>query len=322
MSTANAKHDNWLPSFNVKFDLTDKWVLRFAASKAMARPDIGLLKNYTVVTRIAPAVIYADEVANTTYTYKIQAGNPYLKPMTADQFDLALEHYFASVGSMTVTVFKKKFYDYVQSGTLVREVVNNGVERDVLVKMPMNGDGAEIEGVEFAYQRFFDFLPAPFDGLGMQANYTYVSNKGITTSQLISESADGSTGTAGGGVSYDETAVKPDALEGISPRSYNLIAMYEKNKLSMRLAYSWRSKFLVTAVDCCVGLPVWQDDAGFLDGSVRYRLTDKVELSLEGSNLLGTDTVLFQQVDNNGTLKPNAWFKNDRRAQVGLRLKF
>ena len=48
-SNAKAKHTNWLPSFNVRFDLTPQWLLRFAASKAMSRPDMGLLKNFIQV---------------------------------------------------------------------------------------------------------------------------------------------------------------------------------------------------------------------------------------------------------------------------------
>ena len=76
---------------------------------------------------------------------------------------------------------------------------------------------------------------------------------------------------------------------------------------------------LVTAIDCCIGLPIWQDATGYLDASFKYRLTANFELSIQGSNLLGTDTVLFQQVDNTGLLKPTSWFKNDRRIQFGIR---
>jgi hypothetical protein len=106
--------------------------------------------------------------------------------------------------------------------------------------------------------------------------------------------------------------------------------MFEKGKWSARLAYNWRSKYLVTRQDCCVALPIWQRAAGFLDGRVAYRINDNVEMSLEGTNLLSTETVLMQQVDgpmSDGTdrpllLLPNAWFKNDRRIQAQIRLKY
>src|SRR3546814_19452705 len=92
------------------------------------------------------------------------------------------------------------------------EVTNNGVTEDVRVNRPVNGDGASIYGAEFAFQTFFDFLPAPFDGFGVQANYTYVKNDGIETVNLTNEPAGG---TAGGGLTYEESTVKAKAIEGI-----------------------------------------------------------------------------------------------------------
>ena len=81
-------------------------------------------------------------------------------------------------------------------------------------------------------------------------------------------------------------------------------------------------KFMVTAVDCCVVYPVWQDDYGQLDGSVRWRINDTMELMLSGSNLTNEETVLTQQVehsDNGGLRLPNAWFQNDRRYTLSFR---
>ena len=256
------------------------------------------------------------------FQYKSNAANPYLRPMTADQYDLSLEHYFAQIGSFTATAFYKQFYDYIQYGSYDLQVTNNGVSRKIELSGPVNGAGAQIDGLELAYQRTFDFLPAPFNGLGIQTNYTYVRNQGISNANLETESADGNTNTGGGGLSQASDSINPHALEGISKDSYNFILMYDNSKISARLAYNWRSKFLVTAVDCCVGLPIWQNSAGYLDASLRWNVTDRVQLSLEGSNLLDTDTVLKQQVDQKGTLAPNAWFKNDRRIQAGVQLKF
>ena len=45
-SRAVANNTNWLPSLNLRFGLTDDQFIRFAASRAMARPDMGLYKNY------------------------------------------------------------------------------------------------------------------------------------------------------------------------------------------------------------------------------------------------------------------------------------
>jgi iron complex outermembrane recepter protein len=330
-STAESSNEQWLPSFNIKFDIADQWVLRFAASRAMARPDIGLLKNYVELSTSLPGADGTDPryvrtngvITGVNPTYTANAYNPYLEPTTADQFDIALEHYFAEVGSLTLTAFYKKFDNYIQYGAYDLDVTNNGVTRTVQVRGPMNGGGAEVQGFEVAYQRFFDFLPEPFNGFGIQANYTYIDNQGITNTNLkvASGGADGQTaqpGSAG-------TVLQVDQLEGLSEHSYNLVGMYEKGPWAARLAYNWRSEFLVTAVDCCVYLPIWQDAAGFLDGSIRYAVNDRLELSIQGSNLLSTETKLYQQVTDSsdgGVLTPNAWLRSDRRLVMGLRFRY
>lgn len=342
-------HINWLPSLNFKVNLDDKWLVRFAASRAMSRPDMGYLRNYFYVQGSAltaselyvgnPDIVYG--VAGSTdprtncgagnpcsyngFRYTASSGNPRLKPTTADQFDITVENYFDTVGSFTFNLFYKQFHDYIQNGT--RQTItltHNGVTRDVLVTGPVNGEGASIKGFEIAYQRFFDFLPAPFDGLGIQANYTHLKNTGIKNTGLGSTSAGGGggLGTGGGGVISAFDNITVDVLEGLSDDAYNVVLMYEKGPWAARAAYNWRSEYLVTAADCCVGFPIWQDAAGFLDASLRYRVNDNIELNIQGQNLLNTDTVLKQQVDNRGTKLPNAWFQNDRRVQFGVRLKY
>lgn len=335
-TTARATHKNWLPSFNVRVDLSPQWLVRLAASKAMSRPDIGLLKN---VARIGQGLPQGNQnfddprwiknaegdIIGVTPEYSGSSFNPYLKPITAWQFDLSLEHYFANVGSFTLALFHKKFYDYIQYGAFDREVTSNGVTRMATVRGPANGKGAKIQGFEVAFQRFFNFLPAPLDGLGVQANYTYIRNKGISNANLTSVGSDGGIISNPG---TQNSTLDPGTLEGLSKHAYNLVGMYEKDKLAVRLAYNWRSRYLVTAVDCCVYLPVWQKAAGFLDATVRYALTDNVELNLRGSNLLNTTTKLEQQVtdlespEGRIVLVPNAWFQNDRRFEVGARFKF
>ena len=329
---ANAKHTNLLPSLNLRLDLSREWLIRFAASRAMSRPDIGLLKNFERVSQNLPATNAPTDsrwikdangnIIGVNPIYSASAFNPYLKPITADQFDLSLEHYFGNAGQFSVALFHKKFYNYIQSVTMTQDVTNNGVTRPVLLTEPVNAPGAKIDGFEVAYDTFFDFLPKPFDGFGIQANYTYVKNSGITNTNLGPPNSPTNTNAGNKNTSLD-----PGALEGISKHTFNLVGLYEKGRISARVAYNWRSKYLVTAVDCCVYLPVWQKASGYLDASIRYRLTDSIELSLEGSNLLNTKTVLLQQVTDKNSpegkiiLTPNGWFQNDRRFIVGVRWK-
>jgi TonB-dependent receptor len=338
---ADVTHIDWLPSLNLRLKLNDQWQLRFAASRAMSRPDMGYFKNFVAISApsfdtnctTSGACVKNAQGIPTDYIPKwtASAGNPGIKPTTADQFDFTAEDYFASVGSFTFDAFYKKFYNYIEYGSYAQNFTNNGVTETVRINGPINGDGATIKGFELAYQRFFDFLPGIWSGFGIQANYTHLVNTGITNTHVSDVSGSGDLNTGGSGIDSSVEAIDPHALEGLSDDSYNVVAMYEKGSWAARLAYNWRSKYLVSASDCCVGLPVWQHAYGQLDGSVRYKVNNNIEVSLEASNILGANTVLQQQVEGdipgktpNAPMKlvPNAWWKNDKNFQLGVRLKY
>lgn len=332
LSSADVNYENWLPSFNLKLEPVDGVVIRYAWSTAISRPDMGNLRNYVSVAKDTPEQNdYSDslwikdssgDIVGAQVYYSGNAHNPYLKPIEAKQQDLSFEYYWSDVGSLSATIFEKRFENYIQSGVYNREFTNNGVTRTAEISGPVNGDGASLQGFELAVQTFFDFLPSPFDGFGVQANYTYIDNKGITNTN-INNNQPGGAGNENDGQSPD--SIQVDHLEGLSKDSYNIIGMYEKNDLALRVAYTWRSEYMVTARDCCVVYPVWSEAQGHLDASIRYNLSDSVELSLQGSNLLNTVTKLKQQVTDadDGAMKlPNSWFQNDRRLTLGVRFKY
>lgn len=331
LNDADVKHDNWLPSFNVKFEPTDDLVIRYAWSTAMARPDIGSLRNYVAVSKTTPKTdnFYdplwvkddAGQIVGAEVYYSGNAHNAYLKPIEAKQHDLSFEYYWSEVGSASLAFFTKDFDNYIQSASRYLTYTNEGVTRTAEISGPVNGDGAKLRGAEIAFQTFFDFLPAPYDGFGVQANYTYIDNDGITNSNINNNQPGGGDNTDG----QAPDSIGVSELEGLSKDSYNIIGMYEKGDIAVRVAYSWRSEYMVTARDCCVVYPVWSDDQGHLDASIRYNFNDNIEISLQGSNLLNTQTKLRQQVtdsDEGGRLMPNSWFENDRRYTLTLRFKY
>lgn len=346
--TLSKKHTNILPSFNIRFGLDDHQFVRFGASRALSRPDFGQLRNYvgiqspTVsVTADSQYVIWTDPNGPHTpanvkgYNFQFSADSGYagLKPITADQFDLSYENYFNSTSSFTADLFYKKLNGDISFGVFERDFTNNGSTQTVHVRGPRNGDGGgELKGIELAYQTFFDFLPSPFDGLGIQANYTHTEQSGINNSNLANQPgyAGGGTIGFGGGLQVNGAVFDSHRLAGISDDSYNIVGLYEKGPIAARVAYSWRSDFLTNNLDCCIGLPMWQKGSGFLDASIRFKVSDNVEISLDGSNLLDTTTVVQQQVmgDSGNTpgaaavRKDSAWIRNDRRYQIGVRFKY
>src|SRR5690625_7118428 len=84
--------------------------------------------------------------------------------------------------------------------------------QDYTVTRPVNAGSAKIKGFEVGYNQFFDFLPAPFDGLGIQANYTY-----IDSSTNIPNSIDPDTGALIAPTDTDGTAFTQNLpYEGLS----------------------------------------------------------------------------------------------------------
>ena len=334
----SAHYVNVLPSFNIRFELTPKQFVRVSASEGLSRPDMGSLRNYVgIATPIVSAPYTANSLSNVTMV--AQAGNPAVRPMTADQYDLTYENYFTSTSALTVDVFYKALHNPIQVGDFVRDFTNNGVTEPVVVQGPANGpsNGGTLAGFELAYETFFDFLPKPLDGLGVQANYTHNNEFGINNSDLVTDPVgNGGTGGSaspvggGNGEALVNGVIDPHRLAGISDDSYNVIGLYEKGPLAFRLAYSWRSQFLTSNVDCCIGLPVWQRAAGFLDASLHYKITDHIEAEIDGKNLLDTTTIFAQQVQGDSPQTPgakpillnSAWVRSDRAIKAGFRWKF
>lgn len=238
------------------------------------------------------------------------SGNPSLMPMESIQYDASFEWYFSKVGSLTASFFYKDLKNFFVNGAYERDFTNpeSGATETVFISGPQNGGDGEMQGFELGYTQFYDMLPAPFDGFGIQANYSYIEARGVPNSDL---EADGS-----------DFAFKGDIpLQGQSDHTANFVAMYDKNDWSLRLAYNWRSEYLLTSRDVITGLPVYNDDAGFLDGSIFYNVTENVQVGFQAVNLLNTETRTYSQVDDNLQLG-RSWFVNDRRYTFLVRANF
>ncbi len=307
--TAEHSYDNWLPSLNVKFGLTPEFLVRFGYSQAIRRSDLGLTRDQVP---IQPRVI-----DNTFLGFEAQAGNTYLNPIKSEQFDLSGEWYFAPTGSLTLSLFHKTLSDVITNGYYDRTITNNGQTFDVYVRGPTNSaEEGTVQGLELAYQQFYDFLPGWLSGFGVQANYTYIDSSGVPQENL-----DAGKANPGGSEPTIDTSLLP--LEGLSEHNANFTAIYENEKVSARLAYSWRSEFLLTTRDEIVPFaPIMSDATGQLDGSIFYSVNDRVKVGVQAVNLLNETTKTFQVLDDTLQQAPRSWFRNDRRFSFIVRGTF
>jgi TonB-dependent receptor len=146
-----------LPGLHLKYAATPATNLRFAVTRTLARPNY-----YDTVPYRAQ-----DDNANT-----VAVGNADLKPTKSWNVDTLAEHYFKSVGVVSAGVFYKHLTDYIYVYTLQQSI--NGVQYQVT--QPLNGEAATLTGFEFAVQNQLQFLPSPFNGIGLYANYTFTDS--------------------------------------------------------------------------------------------------------------------------------------------------
>jgi TonB-dependent receptor len=186
-----------LPTANFTLELSETLQARFAAAKVITRPSLADL---------APRLTLNSSGVQLTAV----GGNPQLKPFEAWQYDATLEWYFAPGSALIAGAFYKDITTFVYNQNT--NIVVDG--QTYVLTSPTNGGKATIKGVELAYQHLFKSLPAPFDGLGFLANYTYTDTE----------------------ATYSPTL--KDEMVNVAKNSFNLTGFYEKDRFAARASYS------------------------------------------------------------------------------------
>jgi len=360
-----------LPSFNVKFDISSKLILRLAASEGISPPNLNDIRTGGQVTAATQSLTGVDPVTKTQVTANylknmVSATGSNMKPVMISSGDMSLEWYpkdgeFAYLDLFGKELKDQDLYTYfyqVQATPLLK-----GVDKvPVTINLPwfytQNESihkPAEISGFELGGRKFFDSLPAPFKGLGVNGSVTYVASK--NPSQLANSVVGpyipdfvfkgSSTGGAGGqGAGNPNTDIKHLPYYGMSKWSYNVELYYSVGAINARLAYNWHSKQLLSTnanplsfnatggnpytCTACLDknsgqiyemVPLWSDDAGYLDFGFDYKLNDRVTFGVTASNLTNTVSKTLQE-PLPGVFERLDTYQSDRRASAYLRLRY
>ncbi len=313
-----------LPSLNLKMDFGNGHLMRFAASKTMSRPSIDQVNERIAISTL-PDIVTPDGSGGQINSFggftasgfgASGTGNSSLTPQIATNLDLSWEWYFADTGSLTVGAFYKDIDDYINFEPTAITATNNGVDFTTVRNTEVNVAGnAELTGFEISYQQFYDFLPAPFDGFGVQANYAYIDAEGVPA-VLDPDLPSDDPPTA----RFD---VDASQFPRVSEHNLNLIGLYEKDAWQGRLAWNWRSEFQLTPRDVIFPFAtVYQPATGQLDGSIFYTVNDNWKVGVQAVNLLDDVTVTEQSINTDGLRAPRNYFRNDRRFSFILRANF
>ena len=258
-----------LPNVSMRLRPNNEMQIRLGITKTRTRPDFGQLNSTTNIGE------NKGEDSN-IYDAKGSSGNPDLKPLTSTNYDITWEYYPSANTSASVAVFYHDLWGFISNYPVTIEDPTYGT---ILINRPENAGSGKIKGIEVAGQTFLDFLPGAWNGFGVQANLTYID-------------------------AYNEL---PDSLggqgqmvkiPGVSNWSYNLALFYEKDKISTRLSYNGRSRW-INSYDNRSGS--WEGEGteavNRLDYSFSYSPNDTYTINFDASNILAQPFHNFHQYE-------------------------
>jgi iron complex outermembrane receptor protein len=273
-----------LPSANLKIDVTQDLVARFAAAETMTRPDYSALAG--PVTLTPPGAAGA--------TGSGTGSNPDLKPIRSTDVNAGLEWYFAKRSLLSAGGFYMDLHNYVSYGQVTKNfttfstVFPNGPMLPYLLTVPVNASG-RVEGLELAYQQ------AIFNNFGLDANFTLANGKQTST---VSSILNGD-----------------NRLVGLSKDTYNVGGYYEDEHFNARISYTYRSAFY-SGLDRQTAFS--QDGIGTLGATVGYAYDKHLSATLDMLNLNNPILKYFALSEQ----QPRAFYQNGRQFYLNLRLKY
>ena len=298
LASSKKSYTAWLPSFNVNaWLIPNTLTARAGFAQLLARPRMDfLMPTVTCTTDTSPDANGAFDEPSCT------AGNPNLKPYRANEYDLSFEYYPNKDTQLSVGLFKKDIKSfYISSRSLTGKIDVYGDGTFYNYNTYINGDGAKISGVELTGKTAFTFLPGLLSGLGVDVNYTYQKAKNVKL--------------------YSQLDGSPLPFPGLSSDSANFTVWYDKGPFNARLAYNYRSKYLVSAADTSLQ-PVYRDPTGYLDGKITWKPQQlfgvrNISLFVEGKNLTKEE-----ERSTAGDIRLTELGYFGRRFFVGMGLKF
>lgn len=256
------------PSIHLWRDLTPNVKVRGAWTTGFARPS---LANYVT------ALSFSD--TNQTVTF----GNPDLKPTRSKNWDFSLEWYFQHSSSLTIGWFHKKIEDYIVNNVEVGTVgsgEDNGFDGEFVgytILANSNVGTAYTQGWEVSYLQQFRFLPDPFKGLRLNANWTELS--------------------AHGDYSQPGRYQKDKNVNGFIPRTMNIGLTYDYRKFSTSVSYNYTAEHIRGSFNFAQpSRNRYMVSRELVNASMRYHLRPNLTLTLGVQNLFNEPQIYYRGI--------------------------
>ena len=282
--TGTQDYTDVLPMLNAKYRFNEKTQMRLAITRGISRPNF---------QDVAPLQVIEIEEDDGEFERKAEIGNPNLDPYRVNNFDLGIEYYPGDISVMSAGLFYKDIQDFVVLADLAGQGPWVGFDE---VISPVNGDDADLWGVELNYTKQFSELPGWASGLMLVANYTWTDSEAS--------------------VPFRTTDIPlPRQSENIA----NLALGYEDYNFSIRIAATYRDAYLIELGELDdPAFDIYADDHLQWDFSAKYLLNENAQMYFEAVNI-GDEPFYAYNADSryNAQYESYGW-----TAQLGLRLFF
>ncbi len=256
--------DYFLPALHLRYSLTEKTQVRAAWTNSVVRPGFA---------QLSPGRLIEEDDGD----IEAEFGNPNLKSLESSNIDVGIEHYPGVASVMSAFAFYKSIDNFAYQTDLGGTVGYEDFDKAVTF---VNGDSAELMGIELAASQQFTTLPSPWNGLLIGGNATFVDSSAEI-----------------GGYDDDAFVARDIPMPSQSDVSANFMVGYESTRISMRLSANYKSNYLLEVLEPMdANQDVYVDDQMQLDFSMRYYITDSIKLHIEALNL--TDEVYYTYVNN------------------------
>lgn len=256
--------DHVFPSLNLRYRLSDKLQFRAAYSKTISRPNYGELSP-------GGEIEFEEDDGETELGAEI--GNPLLEATESDNLDFSLEYYPGGIGVLSAAVFTKSLTNPIVivdvADTIdLSQFVGAATVDDAEVIQPVNGDDADLTGIELAWT----WLPGgQLEGMLVTANATLIDAEATLAGRTI-------------------------PLPGMSETVWNLAVGYESDRINLRLAGTFKSEALLEVLDFeDPRFDRYQDEHFQLDFSGKYNISDQLTVFFNAANL--TDEPFYAYFD-------------------------
>ncbi|HEY5757424.1 MAG TPA: TonB-dependent receptor [Steroidobacter sp.] len=252
-----------LPSLTLRYAVTDDINVRFNYGETLRRPSFFDLNSNFALTGDLTQVGYGTGTG----------GNPDLEAATSKNYDLTGEWYFATDSAVYATLFRRDIDGLVVPLTRRITIPNTGLNTDsFVVTQPVNASDGTLEGIEFGFVYFPDYLPNVLKGLGLTGSFT----------KLDSEQTIPLTNSEGVIIGEEKSE-----FFGVSDTSYNITLAYDRAGVGARLSYVWRDDFKNNNEARLFANPIgiWRKSEASLDLQLSYDVNENLAISFDAVNL-------------------------------------